>query len=166
MVYIARNALSGSGRWNLSTSREAVPNSNQCIRVGTDRDHRISTKVGASRTAPDARNSHLNRTALAPAAQPRPAPPGRALPEAPIAATRVPIRCKSGVPFRWSLTINGLARTQHPVSNSKIAYSWRMRQCHAGRLHLFRIGACAVKSPGSERRSANLPRRQSSHGRS
>ena len=37
MVYIERNALSGPGRQSLSMSRVAVPNLNECIRVGTDR---------------------------------------------------------------------------------------------------------------------------------
>jgi hypothetical protein len=42
MVYIATNALTCPERQNLSTSREAVPNLNQCIRVGTDRGKGIS----------------------------------------------------------------------------------------------------------------------------
>ena len=36
MGWIATNAPSGLGRRSLSVSREAVPNLNQCIRVGTD----------------------------------------------------------------------------------------------------------------------------------
>ena len=41
---------------------------------------RPATTAGASRTASDAKNSQLIRTALAPAAQPQPATPGQALP--------------------------------------------------------------------------------------
>ena len=41
---------------------------------------RPATRAGASRTAPDRQKTAPNRSALAPAAQPRPAPPGRALP--------------------------------------------------------------------------------------
>ena len=44
MVYIATNAPTNASwaRESLSTSREAVPNLNQCIRVGTDRGKGIS----------------------------------------------------------------------------------------------------------------------------
>jgi hypothetical protein len=35
IVQMRTNALSGLGRRSLSLSREAVPNSNPCIRVGT-----------------------------------------------------------------------------------------------------------------------------------
>ncbi len=42
MGYIAPNAPTGCGRQILSMSHEAVPHSNQCIRVGTDRGKVIS----------------------------------------------------------------------------------------------------------------------------
>jgi hypothetical protein len=45
---------------------------------------RPATTVGASRTAPERHELELHLTALDPAAQPRPAPPGRALPFAAI----------------------------------------------------------------------------------
>src|ERR1700722_1793392 len=60
-------------------------------------------RVGASRTAPDLTITAPHRSALAPAAQPRPASPRRALPAARV-SKRVPIPCKSGVPVQCSLT--------------------------------------------------------------
>ena len=42
MVHIGTNAPSCPGRQSLSMSREAVPSSNRCIRVGTACDHGIS----------------------------------------------------------------------------------------------------------------------------
>src|SRR6202046_4448849 len=62
-------------------------------------------RVGASRTAPDLTITAPHRSALAPAAQPRPASPRRALPAARV-SKRVPIPCKSGVPVQCSLTIH------------------------------------------------------------
>src|SRR5208337_4542112 len=74
---------------------------------GRDRPARrpLGTRAGASKTAPDRPTSPApHRTALAPAAQPRPAPPGRALPSAPF--TRgVNFGRRSGVTFRRRLTI-------------------------------------------------------------
>jgi hypothetical protein len=60
-------------------------------------------RVGASRTAPDLTITAPHRSALAPAAQPRPASPRRALPSARV-SKRVPIPYKSGVPIQCSLT--------------------------------------------------------------
>ena len=60
-------------------------------------------RVGASRTAPDLTITAPHRSALAPAAQPRPASPRRALPSARV-SKRVPIPRKSGVPVQCSLT--------------------------------------------------------------
>ena len=62
-------------------------------------------RVGASRTAPDLTITAPHRSALAPAAQPRPASPRRALPSARV-SKRVPIPRKSGVPVQCSLTDN------------------------------------------------------------
>src|SRR5271166_1065226 len=53
------------------------------------RDVRSAREPALSRTAPDRPTSPApHRTALAPAAQPRPAPPGRALPSAPFTRGR------------------------------------------------------------------------------
>src|SRR5580693_7880112 len=60
-------------------------------------------RVGASRTAPDLTITAPNRSALAQAAQPRPASPRRALPSARV-SKRVPIPCKYGEPVQCSLT--------------------------------------------------------------
>src|SRR5271165_2415191 len=69
------------------------------------RDVRSAREPALSRTAPDRPTSPApHRTALAPAAQPRPAPPGRALPSAPF--TRgVNFGRRSGVTFRRRLTV-------------------------------------------------------------
>src|SRR5271157_2979736 len=68
------------------------------------RDVRSAREPALSRTAPDRPTSPApHRTALAPAAQPQPAPPGRALPSAPF--TRgVNFGRRSGVTFRRRLT--------------------------------------------------------------
>src|SRR5271167_1001639 len=51
---------------------------------------RAAMKAGGSRTAPDFQETVARATALAPAAQPRPAPPGRALPAARRRLRRLP----------------------------------------------------------------------------
>jgi hypothetical protein len=50
-LFIGTNAPSGRGRQSLSVSRRAVPNSNHCIRVGTDRDEGVWPFEAATRTA-------------------------------------------------------------------------------------------------------------------
>src|SRR5580700_4206778 len=66
-----------------------------------------ATKAGASRTAPNLQETVPQPIALAPAPQPRPVPPGRALPV--LQARRgVNFGCRSGVNFVRRLT-NGLA---------------------------------------------------------
>jgi hypothetical protein len=42
MVYMTTIAPTRPGRQSLSLSREAVPDLNQCNRVGIDRDHGVS----------------------------------------------------------------------------------------------------------------------------
>src|SRR5271166_3186440 len=78
------------------------------------RDVRSAREPALSRTAPDRPTSPApHRTALAPAAQPRPAPPGRALPSAPF--TRgVNFERRSGVTFRRRLTAIVLDRHRRP----------------------------------------------------
>src|SRR5580700_8622670 len=68
-------------------------------------------RVGASRTAPDLTITAPHRSALAPAAQPRPASPRRALPAARV-SKKVPIPCKSGVPVQCSLTAESWSKAQ------------------------------------------------------
>jgi hypothetical protein len=76
-------------------------------------------RVGASRTAPDLTITAPHRSALAPAAQPRPASPRRALPSARV-SKRVPIPCKSGVPVQCSLTLKDRPSIRAPRSASAI----------------------------------------------
>ena len=51
------NTPSGAGRQTLSMSREAVPNSNHCIRVGADRDG--AEFCCANDAVVDGRNAHI-----------------------------------------------------------------------------------------------------------
>ncbi len=72
MVHIETNALSGSGRQTLSMSRQAVPNSNHCIRLGTDRDGGVrktlwwTARVRKERTLPDGLANGLYPTLCCP----------------------------------------------------------------------------------------------------
>jgi hypothetical protein len=49
IVYMTTNAPTGLGRQCLSVSREAVPNSNHCIRVGTACDKGVWPFEAATR---------------------------------------------------------------------------------------------------------------------
>src|SRR5580692_11427937 len=61
-------------------------------------------RVGASRTAPEHQQSAPRPTALAPAAQSQPAPPGRTLPPRSVTNQGVPFARRSGGPFPRRLT--------------------------------------------------------------
>src|ERR1700678_3993956 len=58
---------------------------------------RPATKAGASRTAPELQEAVPHATALAPAPQPRPVPPGRALPV---------VQARRGVNFERRSAVN------------------------------------------------------------
>ena len=106
-------------------------------------------RVGASRTAPDLTITAPLRSALAPAAQPRPASPPRALLSA-RGSKRVPIPCKSGVPVQCSLTTRAYLLDTYESAVVLALENAERNSVREGLIHLP-IGSSMIPLPEGER---------------